>query len=70
MEWCLVTWRSKKHIMVSLSRAEAEYKAMVHGVKEAIWIQAILEELTLYSQNNINLSCDNKSTTAITTRHN
>ena len=45
----LITWRSKKQKVVSLSSAEAKYKAMVHGVKEAIWIHGILEELKLYS---------------------
>ena len=61
----LVIWRSKKQKVVSLSSAEAEYRAMVHGVKEAIWIQGILEELKLYSQNSIKLYCDNKSAIAI-----
>ena len=45
---------------MSLSSAEAKYKAMVHGVKEAIWIHGILEELKLYSQDNIKFHCDRK----------
>ena len=51
--------------MVSLSSAEAEYSAMVHGVKEALWIQGILEELKLYSQDSIKFFYDNKSTIVI-----
>ena len=47
--------------MVSLSSAEADYRAMVHGVKEALWIQGILEELKLDSQDSMKFFCDNKS---------
>ncbi|CAN0872629.1 hypothetical protein LINGRAHAP2_LOCUS10166, partial [Linum grandiflorum] len=30
----LVTWRSKKQDVVSLSSAEAEYRALTSGIKE------------------------------------
>ena len=56
----LVTWRSKKQKVASLSSAEAKYRAIVHGVKEALWIQGILEELKLYSQDSIKFLCDKK----------
>ena len=61
----LILWRSKKQKVVSLSSAEAENRAMVHGVEKAIWIQGILEELKLYSQNNIKVYHDKKSAIAI-----
>ena len=41
---------------MSLSSAEAEYRAMVNGVKEALWIQGILEE-KLYCQDSIKFFC-------------
>ena len=41
----LVTWRSKKKAEISLSSAEAEYRALVKGISEAIWIRNILGEL-------------------------
>ena len=39
----LVTWCSKKYKVVTLLSADVEYRVMVHGVKEAIWIQGVLE---------------------------
>ena len=41
----LITWRSKKQAEISLSSAEAEYRALVEGISEAIWIRNILGEL-------------------------
>ena len=54
----------KKHKVFSLSSAEVEYR-VVHGVNEALWIQSILEELKLYSQDSIKFFYDNKSDVAI-----
>ena len=39
----LVTWRRKKIKVVSLSSAKAKHGVIVHGIKEAKWIQGILE---------------------------
>jgi hypothetical protein len=41
----LVTWKSKKQSVVARSSAEAEYRAMTHGVCEILWLKKILEEL-------------------------
>ena len=41
----LVTWRSKKQSIVARSNAEAEFRAMAHGICEGIWLQRILKEL-------------------------
>ena len=41
----LVTWRSKKQSVVARSSAEAEYRAMAHGVCELLWLQTFLRDL-------------------------
>ncbi|GAA0148484.1 transmembrane signal receptor [Lithospermum erythrorhizon] len=55
----LVTWRSKKHNVVARSSAEAEYRAMAHGVCEVIWIRRLYKELKLQFDDPIQLYCDN-----------
>ncbi|XP_038895962.1 secreted RxLR effector protein 161-like [Benincasa hispida] len=35
----LVTWRSKKQGVVARSSAEAEYRAMILGIREEIWLK-------------------------------
>jgi len=42
-----ISWYSKKLQLVALSSAEAEYKALGEGVKEAIWLRQLLGELQL-----------------------
>ena len=41
----LVTWRSQKQRVVSLSSAEAEYRAMTQASSEMLWIRSLLHEL-------------------------
>ena len=41
----LVSWSSKKQPTVALSTMEAEYIALAHAAKEAIWLRALLTEL-------------------------
>ena len=38
----LVTWKSKKQIVVARSSAEAEYKAMAHAAAKLTWFQHFL----------------------------
>ena len=38
----LVTWRSKKQVVVSRSSAESEFRAMALGICEGIWIKKLL----------------------------
>ena len=64
----LVTWRSKKQNVVARSSAEAEYRAMAHGVCEVIWLKRLFEELNLKFNGPIQLQCDNQS--AISIAHN
>ncbi|XP_070662287.1 uncharacterized mitochondrial protein AtMg00810-like [Malus domestica] len=57
----LVTWRSKKHNVVSRSSAEAEYRGMAHGVCEILWLRKLLWGLGCTQKEAMKLYCDNKS---------
>lgn len=57
----LVSWRSKKQSVVVRSTAEAEFRAMAHGVCELLWLQILLTELRLYRHTPLMLYCDNKA---------
>lgn len=63
----LVTWRSKKHHVVARSSAEAEFRAMDHGISEVLWLSN-LDDLRIKRSGPIKLYCDDKS--AITIAHN
>nr|XP_043630053.1 secreted RxLR effector protein 161-like [Erigeron canadensis] len=41
----LVTWRSKKQKVVSLSSAEAEFRGKARGLAEALWIRKLIYEV-------------------------
>ena len=56
----LVTWRSKKQMVVSRSSAEAEYRGMVNGVCELLWIKRILRDIGVSLMSPIKLYCDNE----------
>jgi hypothetical protein len=64
----LVTWRSKKQNVVALSSAEAEFRGMVKGVCELIWLKRVVNELGVAGNNEMKLYCDNKA--AIDISHN
>jgi hypothetical protein len=57
----LVTWRSKKQNVVARSTAEAEFRAMAHGICEVLWLKIILLELGLFHGKPLMLYCDNKA---------
>ncbi|RVW59644.1 Retrovirus-related Pol polyprotein from transposon RE1 [Vitis vinifera] len=61
----LVTWRSKKQSVVARSSAEAEFRAMAHGICERMWLQRILKELGIISNSTMTVLCDNKATISI-----
>ena len=58
----IVTWRSKKQVVVTKSSVEAEYKAITHGVYELMWLQILLSELGFRGDGPIRLYYDNKVT--------
>ncbi|XP_070021116.1 uncharacterized mitochondrial protein AtMg00810-like [Nicotiana sylvestris] len=61
---CLDTRRSKskKQPVVSMSSAEAKYKAMSKAVTELAWLSRLLSDLGLQSSSPIPLFCDSQAT--------
>ena len=55
----LVTWRSKKKKVVTLSSAEAEFRGISKGICEVIWLRSLLNEIGYTPNNEMNLYCDN-----------
>ena len=43
----LVTWRSKKQTVIAQNSAEAEFRAVAHGICEMLWLKLLLEELNV-----------------------
>ena len=54
----LVTWRSKKQLMV------AKFQSMAHGIYE-LWMKIILTDFRARWEGSMGLYCDNKSTISI-----
>ncbi|XP_073041739.1 uncharacterized protein [Primulina eburnea] len=61
----LVTWRSKKQIVVARSSAEAELRSVALGTCEGLWIKMFLKELELEAIGPILEFCDNSATISI-----
>jgi len=55
-----VSWKSKKLNLVALSSAEAEYKALGEGAKDAIWFRQLYRELE-FPLSPVTLFCDNQA---------
>ncbi|XP_039158919.1 uncharacterized mitochondrial protein AtMg00810-like [Eucalyptus grandis] len=43
----LLSWKTKKHLTVSLSSAEAEYRAMAKTTCQVVWIRGLLKDLRI-----------------------
>ena len=56
-----MTWRSQKQWVVSLSSAEAEYRAMTHTSSKLLWIRSLLHELGFPVQEAMPMYCDNQA---------
>lgn len=55
-----VSWRTKKQDTVSLSSAEAEYRAMSEALKELKWLKSLLQSFGLDHSSPMKLFCDSK----------
>ena len=59
-----ISWSAKKQPIVSLSTMEAEYMALTHATREAIWLRAVLAELGAPQTSPTVLHVDNQATLA------
>ncbi|CAL8998681.1 unnamed protein product [Prunus brigantina] len=57
----LISWRTKRQKTVSLSSAEAEYRAMTGACCELTWLRSLLRDLHLPHPEASILHCDNKA---------
>jgi len=55
----LISWNAKKQAMVSRSSTESEYKALANATAEVMWVQTLLQELSVPSPSMAHLWCDN-----------
>jgi hypothetical protein len=55
----LVTWACKKQHAIALYSIEAEYRAMINAIQEALWLRQILSEFGFQQQHPTSLWCDN-----------
>jgi hypothetical protein len=63
----VVSWSSKRQVIVSRSSAEAEYRAVAHDVAETVWLCQLLVELHQPLQQATIVYCDNISAVYMTT---
>jgi hypothetical protein len=63
----IISWSSKKQATVALSTMEAEYIALSHAAKEAIWLRRLLAELGILGDTATTILTDNQA--AITFAH-
>ena len=57
----LVSWKSKKHSVVSQSSAESEYRAMTQPACEIMWLHQLLAEVGIKTSVSTKLWCDNQA---------
>ncbi|GAU45556.1 hypothetical protein TSUD_27570 [Trifolium subterraneum] len=62
----LISWKSKKQIVVSRSSSEAEYRVIAQATCEAQWLLYVLKDLHINHDFPIFLYCDNQSALHIT----
>ena len=57
---CPISWKSKKQATISLSFAEAEYRAMRQVVGELVWFERLMNELSAQCLLPIQVFCDSQ----------
>ncbi|GKD54841.1 putative ribonuclease H-like domain-containing protein, partial [Tanacetum coccineum] len=65
----LVTWKSKKQKVISLSSAEAEFRGIAKGLAEALWIRKLVSEIGFPLKESIQIMSDNKAAIQILENH-
>ncbi|GKB43255.1 putative RNA-directed DNA polymerase [Tanacetum coccineum] len=56
----LVTWKSKKQKLISLSSVEAELRGIAKGLAEALWIRKLVSEIGFPPKESTRIMSDNK----------
>lgn len=62
----LVSWSSKKQRTVSTSTTEAEYIAIGHAAREAVWIRRFINKMELETVDSLTLNGDNDMSITLT----
>lgn len=60
-----VSWSSKRQEIVALSTVEAEYVALTHATKEAIWLKNLLAEIYGSASDPVEIRGDNQGSIAL-----
>src|SRR5260370_37488546 len=60
-----ITWSAKKQPTITLSSMEAEYMAMAHSRKEAVFLNHLFHDLSIPIQLTISLLVNNQSAIAL-----
>jgi hypothetical protein len=58
----LISWKSKKHYVVSRSSTKVEYRSMASTCSELTWLQYLLQDLCISHPQAAQLYCDNQAT--------
>ena len=56
-----VSWSANRQEIIALSTTEAEYVAITHATKEALWLHSLILQLFNLDLNSTTLFSDNKS---------
>lgn len=64
-----ISWSSKKQTSVALSTMEAEFIALGHGTKDALWLRSLLTDLGFPQKNPTSILCDNQAAIAFAHDH-
>ncbi|CAL2263123.1 unnamed protein product [Prunus armeniaca] len=57
----LVSWKSKKQVIIARSSAEAEYRSMAAATCELTWLRYLLHDLRVTHAEPAKLFCDNQA---------
>lgn len=61
----VISWKSKKHNIVSRSSAETKFRSMATTVTELVWLKGLFSELGVEVTYPLKLFCDSKAATHI-----